>query len=319
MIFLSADDCRHLLDPAAVLDAVEEALRMEHAGTVRWSSPRSMRVAAGAEGGGRLRVKACALDTPGITGVRLLLFPDAGADTRWVLVFDDATGEPLGIVDEAWTYLHRSIASIALLAHRLRSPDVHAVGLIGAGRIARAALPYVDRLFPGASLLIASRREETRAALAALAGDRYGLEADPVPIEQAVRDTQVVLACTSAASAIIEDGWVGPGGVVGSLEPRECDPSLFARADLRIVDSREQLRDELAETFGPDAHERIDATMAEVIAGAHPGRTDEGQRIIVLSQGLVSQDVLLAARACNEAMARGMGTAIPISSGADPA
>ena len=319
MIFLSAEDCSQLLDPGAVLEGVEEALRMEHAGTVRWSSPRSMRVTAEEERDGRLRVKACALDANGIMGVRVLLFPGAGADTRWVLVFDDATGEPLGIVDEAWTYLHRSIASVASLAHRLRRSDVRAVGLIGAGRIARAALPYVDRLFPGTSLLIASRREETRAALAALARDRHGIEADPVPIEQAVRDAQVVLACTNAASAIIDDAWVGSGAVVGSLEPRECDPLLFDRADLRIVDSREQLQDELSETFGPGAHERIDATMAEVIAGAHPGRTDEGQRIVVLSQGLVSQDVLLAARAYHEAMARGMGIQIPIPSTIAPA
>lgn len=319
MIFLSAEDCSDLLDPGAVLEGVEEALRMEHAGTVRWSNPRSMRVTAGGEGGGRLRVKACALDAQGIIGVRVLLFPGAGADTRWVLVFDDATGEPLGIVDEAWTYPHRSIASIALLAHRLSGPEVRAVGLLGAGRIARTAVPYVDRLFPGASLLIASRREETRAALAEFARDRYGIEADPVPIERAVGDAQVVLACTNAASAIIDDAWVRAGAVVGSLEPRECAPLLFERADLRIVDSREQLRDELSETFGPDAHERIDATMAEVIAGAHPGRADEGQRIVVMSQGLVSQDVLLAARAYREAMARGVGTHIPIPSTIAPA
>ncbi len=314
MIFLSAEDCSHLLDPGSVLEGVEEALRMEHAGTVRWSSQRNMRVTAAEEGDGRLRVKACALDATGIMGVRVLLFPGAGADTRWVLVFDDTTGEPLAIVDEGWTYPHRSIASTALLAHRLSVPEIRTVGLIGAGRIARTAVPYVDRLFPGASLLIASRREETRAALAAFARDRYGIEADPVPIEQAVRGTQVVLACTSATSAIIDDAWVGPGGVVGSLEPRECDPSFFDRADLRIVDSREQLQDELSETFGPGAHERINATMAEVIAGAHPGRTDEGQRIVVLSQGLVSQDVLLAARAYHEAMARGVGIQIPIPS-----
>jgi len=314
MIFLSAEDCSHLLDPGAVLEGVEEALRMEHAGTLRWSNPRSMRVTAGGEGDGRLRVKACALDADGIMGVRVLLFPGAGADTRWVLVFDDTTGEPLGIVDEGWTYPHRSIASVALLAHRLSGSEVRTVALIGAGRIARTAVPYVDRLFPGASLLIASRREETRTALAAFARDRYGIEADPVPIERAVREAQVVLACTNAASAVIDDAWVGSGAVVGSLEPRECDPLFFDRADLRIVDSREQLQDELSETFGPDAHERIDATMAEVIAGAHPGRTDDGQRIVVLSQGLVSQDVLLAARAYREAMARGVGIDIPIPS-----
>lgn len=319
MIFLSADDCSLLLDPATVLEAVEDALRAEQAGSVRWSSPPSMRILAG-ERGGRLRVKACSLDSEGVTGVRVLVFPAGdGPDARWVVLFDSVTGEPLAIVDEAWTYPHRSIASMALLVHRLSDPGSPTVGLIGAGRIARAALPYVDRLFPGAALLIASRREETRSALAALARDGYGIDARPAPIERAVRDAQVVLSCTDASSAIIENGWMAPGGVLGSLEPKECDPQLFDRADLRIVDSREQLRDELTEAFGPTAPERIDATMAEIVAGAHPGRTSAGQRIVVLSQGLVSQDVLLASRALTRAMGRGMGTPLPLPSPTAPA
>ncbi|MGH7541144.1 MAG: hypothetical protein ACRELC_09105, partial [Gemmatimonadota bacterium] len=223
MIFLSAADCGALLEPAAVLEAVDDALRMEQAGTVRWSSPPSMRILAG-ERGGRLRVKACTLDSERVTGVRVLLFPGDGADTRWVLLFDDDTGEPLAVVDEAWTYPNRSIASIGALAHRLCAPGPLAVGIVGAGRIARAALPYVDRLFPGTTLLIASRREETRSALAAVAREEHGIDARAVTVERAVRDAQVVLACTDASSPIIDDGWVAPGGVVGSLEPKECDP-----------------------------------------------------------------------------------------------
>jgi ornithine cyclodeaminase/alanine dehydrogenase-like protein (mu-crystallin family) len=311
MLFLSADDCRRVLGTAAVLEGVEDALRMEQAGTVRWSMPRNM-VVGGGVGGSRLRVKACALGDAGVAGVRVLLFPDGKPDTRWVFVFDDATGQLLAIVDESWTYRQRSIASIALLARRLSCAQVRRVGLIGAGRIARSALPYVRDLFPGATLAVTSRREDTRSSLAARARERFDMEAGAVPLEQAVREAQVVLACTTATSAIVRDEWVAPGTVVGSLETRECEPELFARADLRIVDSIEQLQDELVEAYGAGAPERIDASMAEVITGVHPGRTDESQRILVLSQGLVSQDVLLAARAYREASAQGMGDSLPI-------
>jgi ornithine cyclodeaminase/alanine dehydrogenase-like protein (mu-crystallin family) len=317
MLFLSAEDCRRVLGTAAVLQGVEDALRMDQAGTVRWSSPRSMRVGGGGPGS-RLRVKACALETPGVAGIRVLVFPDGHPETRWVLVFDDATGTPRAIVDEAWTYAQRSIASMALLARRLSPSKVRGLALIGAGRIARSALPYVRHLFPGVSLAVSSRRDETRTRLAALARDRFDMEARAVTVEEAVRGSQVVLACTSATSAILRDEWVAPGAVVGSLEPTECGPEFFARADLRIVDSVEQLQGELIRAYGPDAPARIDGSMAEVVAGAHPGRTDEGQRILVLSQGLVSQDVLLAARAYLEATARGIGTRLPIESGPLP-
>src|SRR3990172_4235447 len=130
---------------------------MEHAGTVRWSSPASLLVAGG-DGQGRVRVKACSLDGPGVTGVRVLHFPAVGAETRWILLFDGVSGERLPIVDEAATYGDRSFASVALLAHRVRVDPVDTVAILGAGRIARAALPYVAHRFPGAAVEIAARR-----------------------------------------------------------------------------------------------------------------------------------------------------------------
>jgi ornithine cyclodeaminase/alanine dehydrogenase-like protein (mu-crystallin family) len=283
---------------------------MEETGMVGWSIPSDLRVAG--ERGGGLRVKACVLADPAVAGVRVLTFPSHGGATRWVLLFDDATGEPLAIVDEAWTYAHRSIAAVALVADRLRPPEVRTVAILGAGRIARAGLVYVQRLFPGAAVAIASRRAETRSALAEVARDAHGMRASAVPLEAAVREAQIVLACTSASSPVVLDAWVMPGTVVASLETKESDPLFFSSADLRVVDSREQLGAELVRTFGPDAPGRIDATMAEVVTGTHPGRTGDAQRILVVSQGLVSQDVLLAVRAYRAARDLGVGTPLPV-------
>lgn len=314
MLFLSASDCRKILDTEAVLEAVEDALRMEQAGRVRWSTPSGMRVGGG-EAASRVRVKACALQDAGFAGVRVLVFPTEKRETRWILIFDDATGEPRAIVDEAWTYSQRSVACLAFVARSLSLSEVQRVGLIGAGRIARSALPYVHRLFPGAALAVSSRREETRRRLAREAREAFEMEAAPYPVEEAVRGSEVVLTCTSAGSAILRDAWVAPGTVVGSLDTAECGPELFARADLRVADGRDQLEAELVEAYGGSAPERIDATMAEVVTGVHPGRTSERQRILILSQGLVSQDVLLAGRAYREASARGIGTELPIEGG----
>jgi ornithine cyclodeaminase/alanine dehydrogenase-like protein (mu-crystallin family) len=316
MILLAADDARALLDPAAVLGIAEEALRMEHAGTVRWSSPASLRVTGG-EGQGRVRVKACALDGPGVTGVRVLHFAPAGAETRWILLFDAILGRPLAIVDEMASFADRSFASVALLAHRLRAEPVDVVAILGAGRIASAAPPYVADRFPDAAVVIAARRDEASAALATLARERYALRATPASFETAVRTAQVVFGCTGATEPIVQESWVAPGTVIASLEPRELEPALFAGADLRIVDVREPFNGELDEAFGRGASGLVDATMAEIVGGAHPGRTATGQRIVIVSQGLVSQDVLLAERLFRQAAARGIGTEIALTE-ADP-
>lgn len=311
MILLSAEDVRGLLDPVAVLKVVEEALRMEHAGCVRWSEPANLRV-AGAQGQGRLRVRACSLDGPGVTGVRVLHFPAAGAETRWILLFDAESGEPLAIVDEAATYDERSFASVALIAHRVRPEPVEAVAILGAGRIARAALPFVTALFPSAALLIAARREPAAAELVGLARSGQGSDATSTSFESAARTAHVVFGCTGATEPIVRESWVPPGTVVASLEPRELEPALYAAVDLRIVDAREPMREELDQAFGARASDRVDATMAEIVGGTHPGRTATSDRIVILTQGLVSQDVLLAERLFREALAGGIGTEIAL-------
>jgi ornithine cyclodeaminase/alanine dehydrogenase-like protein (mu-crystallin family) len=311
MILLTADDVRGLLDPATVFETVEEALRMEASGRVRWATPAGLRV-PGAEGQGRVRVKACSLDGPGVTGVRVLHFPAAGAETRWILLFDAVSGEPLAIVDEAARYPARSFASVALVAHRVRADPVDTVAILGAGRIARTALPFAADRFPSAAVVIAARRDPAAAELAALANERHAMRATSASFEAAVRSAQIVFGCTSSTEPIVSEPWVAPGTVLASLEPRELEPAVFERSDLRIVDAREPLREELDAAFGEGAADRVDATMAEVVGGPHPGRTATDQRIVILSGGLVSQDVLLADRAFREAVARRIGAEIAI-------
>jgi ornithine cyclodeaminase/alanine dehydrogenase-like protein (mu-crystallin family) len=282
---------------------------LEQSGGIRWPEPRDMRLPGGSRGS-RYRVKAAAVT--GLGGFRVLVFPPDGPDTRLILLFDDATGEPRAIVDESWTYPHRSVASVVLLARHLAIPDVTKVALIGAGRLAEAALPYLHRLFPEAIMSVASRREATRVRLAQLARREFGIAATAGSPEESVRGAQVIVGCTSAKTAVLDDSWVESGAVVASMETAECGPAFYFGADLRIADSPEQLEDELRNCYGPEAPGRLDATMAEVIVGSHSGRTDMGQRILVLSQGLASQDVLLAARAVRAARERGIGSPLPI-------
>jgi ornithine cyclodeaminase len=138
------------------------------------------------------------------------------------------------------------------------------------------------------------------------------MRATSASFETAVRTAQIVFGCTSSTEPILCEPWVAPGTVLASLEPRELEPALFERSDLRIVDAREPLREELDAAFGEGAADRVDATMAEVVGGAHPGRTAASHRIVILSQGLVSQDVLLADRAFRKAVARRIGAEIAI-------
>ncbi len=333
-LYLSAADCQRVLLPEDVVRAVEDALGWEAEGGVVWSEPRSLSMSDA--GGGRYHLKACVLEAVRVAGVRLVSHQadeDKGS-TRWIILLDSPTTLPLAIVDETWSYAQRTVAVMAVAARKLAAgsgeepPPPSSRGskakgsvlaLVGAGRLAAAALTYYAHLFELAEVRIASRREETRTALAARARDRLGLKAVPaVSVEEAVRGADQILTCTSSGKGLLSADWVSPGAVVSSLDTPEPGPGFYALADLLVVDSREQLAGELVECYGPDAPSRVSATIGEVLAGRHPGRTSPKERVLIISQGLASLDVALAARAYELARAQGLGAALPMGPNPSP-
>lgn len=294
--FISAEDCRRVLTPSAVLEAVEECLHLDGTQSITWPTPRTLDI-RGDGSGNDYHVKACVLERSKIAGVRVVAHPlheSEGTSTRFILLIDAVTTQPLATVDDSWTYARRTVANLLFMAHQMATTNVDRVALVGAGTLAAAALPYVSHLFPSAEIVIASRREKSRAALADRARMDFQMNATYAAPEEAISGAQIILAVTGAGRPVMEDSWIGEGAVVGCVETAECGDAFYRNADARIVDSREQLQKELVSCYGTDAADLVDATMGEVVRGLHPGRTDPAERILLLSQGLVSQDVALA-------------------------
>jgi ornithine cyclodeaminase/alanine dehydrogenase-like protein (mu-crystallin family) len=257
-------------------------------------------------------LKACILDELSVAGFRLVSHnatdETSNDATRFVVLVDVESSRPLAFVDETWTYAQRTVASIVMAARRLARKDAGTLALVGAGRLATTALEYYTRLFKLREVRIASRRPETRKALAERANARYGVNAKAADsIEAAVRGADLVLCATNSARAVLEEPWIASGAVVATLDSAEPGRELVEKADLFVVDSREQLRKELTELFGAEAPGWIDATVAELVSGKHPGRTNPEQRALIVTQGMASQDVALANLAYRRALERDLG------------
>jgi ornithine cyclodeaminase/alanine dehydrogenase-like protein (mu-crystallin family) len=260
-LFLTARDCQRLLSPEDVLAEIERVLVADAAGSVRWPAPRNLNIAPDSFGND-YHAKSCVLEDVPVGGFRLVSHPADEASrfsTRLVVVIDGNSTLPLAIVDESWSYLQRTVGSVALASRKLAAGEPETLAVIGAGRLATTALRYYASLFKLKDVRIASRRPETREALAERATNRYGLAARGVDsVEAAVRGAELVLTCTSSDQALLEEPWVGPGTVVAALSTAEPGRDLVEHSDLLIVDSREQLQKELIAEFGPEAPERID-------------------------------------------------------------
>jgi alanine dehydrogenase len=313
-IYLTAKQCRELLAPDDVLAEIERVVAWDAAGLVRWPAPPNMNMRDRFEN--HYHLKACILDELSVAGFRFVSHnatDETSQDaTRFVVLVDVESSRPLAFVDETWTYAQRTVASIVMAARRLARDGAGTLALVGAGRLATTALEYYTRLFKLREVRIASRRPETRAALATRATATYGIAARPVDsIEAAVRDADLVLTATNTGRAMLEESWIAPGAVVAALDSAEPGRDLAKKADLFVVDSREQLRKELTELFGAEAPGWVDATVADVVSGKHPGRTSPEQRVLIITQGMASQDVALAHLAYQRALKRKLGMPMP--------
>lgn len=313
-VYLTATQCRELLSPQDVIDQIAQVVAWDAEGKVRWPSPRNMNMRDVHEN--HYHLKACILDPLAIAGFRVVAHlatdENSARATRYVVVVDAESSRTLAFVDETWSYAQRTVASIVMAAHRLARRDAGVLALVGAGNLATTALEYYTRLFRLRELRVVSRRPQTREALAALARERHGLAATATDsIEQAVRGADLVLTATNSARALLEADWIAPGAVVATLDTSEPGRDFAQQADLFVVDSREQLQRELVELFGEEAPGWVDATVADVVGGRHPGRTSDAQRALIVTQGMASQDVALAYLAYSRARERGLGLAMP--------
>ena len=302
---------RRLLDLDLLMDALAEAFVELSAG--RASVPS--RVAASVPGGGFLGAM------PGYVGgvleTKLVsVFPgnDAlGLPTHQALValFDSATGSPLALMDGTHITAVRTAAASALATRVLARADAEVLAVLGAGVQGRSHLEAVIRVRRFRKVRVASR---TRAHAEALVADFGALAAGG--FEEAVREADVVCACTDASSPVLERGWLRPGAHVTSVGASRNGPELDAetvRAGLLVVESRAAFQ-----PYPAGAHElqgiepEAAVELGEIISGRHPGRTSDAEITVYKSTGNAVEDAAAARLVYERALAEGAGTEIAL-------
>ena len=141
------------------------------------------------------------------------------------------------------------------------------------------------------------------------------------PSPEQVRESDIIITCTTARSPILHLGDVKPGAfvaAVGADNPAksEIDPKLLA-ATVVVSDITEQ-----AATIG-DLHHAIDAglvtrehvraELGEVVAGTKRGRTSDDEIVIFDSTGAGFQDTAAVAIVYERARERGIGIEVRLA------
>jgi ornithine cyclodeaminase len=326
VLVLSRGDVESLLDADLLREAVGAALAELSAG--RASMPTRI-AALVSERDGLLAAMPAYLPTAGALTTKLVsLFPrnvDRPTHQAVIVAFDPATGTPIALLDGEAITAARTAAASALATDLLARKTVHRLVVIGTGVQARAHLRAVSRVRPFGAISVVGRDLEKAKALAQEFGGGRGREAGAyASIEQAVREADVICACTHASEPVVRRTWLKDGTHVNSVgyntAGREIDEDTVADA-LLVVESRSAvlaappsgsneinwpIRD------GRITKDHIHAELGELVSRTRPGRANDQQITLYKSVGVAVEDAAATALVLKLAKERGVGRTIEI-------
>lgn len=242
-------------------------------------------------------------------------FPGARPALRGVICLHSGhDGELLALLDSATVTAWRTGLAAALGTHVLAAPDPSGdavVGVIGAGAQAELMVRGLRALRPPGRLVVHDTDPERAAAFAAR---HHGRVLGSAAALAAAAD--VVLLATWSRTPLLHRSDSRAGQhftTLGVDEPgkQELSAKLLTSA-LLVVDDREQ-----AAAMGVLAAAGLpaggaDATLGEVLRGAHPGRTAGTATSVYAPVGLPWQDLAVAWTAYLRAERLGLGTRVDL-------
>jgi ornithine cyclodeaminase/alanine dehydrogenase-like protein (mu-crystallin family) len=312
---IGADEALRCAPLDDTIEAVREAVAWDAAGRIAAPESRRavLRYAAPSGGDGdALRMsaisKCCAVPDLGVAGFRFLGTVGGDDPVRCLYLVGLARHTLLAAIDEHLTYLRRIAALAVVVAEHTVPARAPVVGVIGAGRLARAVIDALVERGRAAEIVVTSRRPASREAfVGALAAAGVARVAAVGSAADVAGRADFLVTATNAAEPVLRAEWVKPGATVYGLgDAVELSDDLLVRSErgtARLIVSnwfecaqRADFRRLIAEGRLDRSH--VDAELADVIAGTVPARMRDDDIACVRAPGSVALDVCVGARIC---------------------
>jgi len=346
-ILLSNDDIAGLLDINDVLGALEEAYREAAAGraildaradlNTTTTHPdsvyqlKSMSSTIASLGVGAVRINSDILSFPTVGGkTRRKKVPLAPGD-RWtglVLLFSNATGEPLAIFPDGVMQRMRVAGTSALGAKYMAREDARTVALIGSGWQAGAQAMAIAAVRQVEQIRVYSMTRNNREIFCQQMAPEIGVDMHACEsTEEAIEGADIVLCATNSNVNVLLAEHVKPGMHIGTIRDNEIALEAIKAADKTAMhDSASMDFDHYHNTHGlvtkdqekeagndPSmAYLREVPTLPELITGEAPGRDSDDEVTCFLNyRGLAIQFAACGAVLYERAKNQGVGNNLP--------
>lgn len=315
VLLLTEDDVRRLLTMDLALEAVEAGLRkmaLDEAHII----PRARVVTDHAV----LHTMGAAAKSLGYMGTKVYSTTRKGHAQFLVTLFDGKTGHLVALIQADYLGQVRTGAASGIATRIMSRPDATEVGVLGSGKQARTQIEAICKVRKVRRVSVFSPNEDHRRAFATEMSEKCGVEVVPVARpELAVQDRDVIVTATTSREPVLMGGWVPQGAhlnAVGSnmLGKAELEVEVLRKCADVVVDSKDQARLEAGDfqqaLEDGALHWAEVRELGQVIVGRYAVRRQPQDVTLFKSLGIAIEDVAVAARVYQKAVAENVGRAV---------
>ena len=314
-LFLTESDVQSILTMPLALEAVENSFHRLADGSALLHPRARLHL----PGKSYLHYMAAADSVSGYMGLKI--YTSAKGGLRFlILLFSVDSGELLAQIEADFVGQMRTGAASGYATRLLARENSKTLGIIGTGLQARTQLESIALVRKIERISVFGRDQQRREKFAADMSAKLSIPVTAVAsAEQAVRDRDIVVTSTTSTDPVLEGRWLSPGthlNAIGANFPqkRELDAETIRRCDVIVADSREQSKLESGDLIQmyADDQRRWSAVieLAEIAAGKTPGRTRDDQITLFKSNGIATEDIVVAGKIYELAKERGVGKTV---------
>jgi ornithine cyclodeaminase/alanine dehydrogenase-like protein (mu-crystallin family) len=319
-LHISEAEVREVLAMPQAIEAVEEISRKQATGEVVVHPRRRFEL----PGGGFFHYMAAADYSAGFVAMKQYTYV-RGKLRFLVPLYEMATGNLLSLIEADFMGQLRTGAASGVATKYLARENSCIAAIIGTGGQAKTQLEAVAAVRKLESARVYGRDAAKRENFGSEMSARLGIPVTPCGSSgEAVRGADIICTATTASQPVVFGADLTPAAHINAIganhaHKRELDDEAVASADVIVVDSVEQSRQEAGDLIIAFHGDEICWTgvkkLSDVVAGKTSGRTSNSEVTLFKSNGIASWDLAAAMRVYAAARERKLGRELPLWTG----
>jgi alanine dehydrogenase len=316
-LHISEAEVRAVLTMPLAVEAVEEISRKQATGEVVVHPRRRFEL----PGGGFFHYMAAADFALGFVAMKQYTYV-RGKLRFLVPLYEMATGDLLALIEADYMGQLRTGAASGVATKFLARKDSRVAAIIGTGGQAKTQLEAVAAVRKLESARAYGRDVAKREKFCAEMSARLGISVRAcASAAEAVRGADIVSTATTASQPVVSGADLSPGAHINAIganhaHKRELDDEAVASADIIVVDSVEQSRQEAGDLIIAFHGDEICWTgvkkLSEIVSGKASGRTSDTEVTLFKSNGIASWDLAAAMKVYAMAREKKLGRELPL-------